>query len=325
MILAGDIGGTKTNLALFVERGDGGFGELVIHQSFPSRDYGSLEAILGVFLGAHRHPITRAGFGIAGPVVEGRVETLNLPWVITERGLAELLRLPHAALVNDLEAMALGVALLGPRQVLELQAGRPAAEGNRGLIAAGTGCGMAGMLYHKGEYLTVASEGGHVELGPRNELEIGLLRYLAHQYGHVSYERVLSGPGLVNVYSFLRDEGHAEEPEWLARRMAEGDPAAAISSAALAREAEIASKALDLFVSIYGAAAGNLALTVLATGGLYVGGGIAPKNIERIAAGGFLEAFHDKGRYSDLMREIPVRVILDEHTALYGAARAALK
>jgi glucokinase len=324
MILAGDIGGTKTNLALFEEGGPGGVGELVLHQSFPSRDYGSLEAILGVFTSANRHDVSRAGFGIAGAVVNGRVETLNLPWVITERALADLLGLDRVTVVNDLASMALGIAHLRPHQVLELQPGRPAPEGNRGLIAAGTGCGMAGLVYHEGRYLTLSSEGGHVELGPRGGLEIELLRYLAKRYGHVSYERVLSGPGLVNVYSFLRDGGYAREPEWMARRMAEGDPAAAVSGAALAGECELAGMALDMFVSVYGAAAGNLALTVLATGGLYVGGGIAPKIIDRIKAGGFLAAFHDKGRYVDLMRDIPVRVILDEHTALYGSAHAAL-
>jgi glucokinase len=327
MILAGDIGGTKTNLALFDGAG-GGLGKLVASGSFRSRNYASLVLILEEFLAGRDEPIERAAFGIAGPIVDDRVETSNLPWVITAEALASVLKVGRVRLVNDLEATALGIETLHDDQIYVLNEGDAelSDEGNRGLIAAGTGLGVGALLQYKNTYLPIASEGGHVDFAPRNELEVGLLGYLEKMFpGHVSYERILSGPGLVNVYSYLRDTGYAEEPEWLKARMAEGHQAAAISGAALARTSPLAEKALDVFVSVYGAMAGNLALMVMATGGLYVGGGIAPKILEKMKDGTFMAAFVEKGRFVPLMRRIPVRIILDDKTALYGAARAAIE
>jgi glucokinase len=326
MIIAGDIGGTKTNVALFEPSGKE-TGKPVVQQSFPSGDYNSLEAILTEFVAAHRpQKITRACFGVAGPVVGGRVETTTIAWIVSDRTLAETLNVERVRLINDLEATAYGVECLKAAQLHTLNEGG-GAEGHRALIAAGTGLGMAGLFRDGPRYRPIASEGGHADFAPRNELEIELLRYLTKQHGgHVSYERVLSGPGLFAVYTFLREAGYAEEPAWLAAEIdadAENAPAA-VSKAALSQGSELAVKALDVFVEIYGAMAGNLALIMKSSGGLYVGGGIAPKIIEKLKDGAFMRAFVDKGRMSALAESIPVHVILDDKTALYGAARCAL-
>ncbi len=265
-----------------------------------------------------------ACFGIAGPVVGGRVETPNLAWVIEGDKLAQTIGVSHVSLINDLEATAYGVEGLQERQLFTLNEGDPTRIGHRSLIAAGTGLGMAGIFWDGQKYRPIASEGGHSDLAPRNETEIDLLRYLTEKFGaHVSYERALSGPGLFNIYSFLRDTKVAEEPDWLADEIASGDKTAAVSKAALGKKSELAEKALDLFVDVYGAMAGNLALIFKSVGGLYIGGGIAPKIIEKLKEGGFMRAFQDKGRLSALVASIPVHVILDDKTALYGAARCA--
>ncbi|HEV2707615.1 MAG TPA: glucokinase [Pyrinomonadaceae bacterium] len=327
MIIAGDIGGTKTNVALF-EPGGREMSKPVMQQSFPSGDYDSLEAILTEFIAEHRpQKITHACFGVAGPVVGGRVETTAIAWIVSERTLAETLNIKRVHLINDLEATAYGVEWLKPAQLHTLNEGAGSAGGHRALIAAGTGLGMAGLFWDGAHYRPMASEGGHADFAPRNELEIELLRYLTKQHGgHVSYERVLSGPGLFSVYSFLREAGYAAAPAWLTEEI-EADPEnapAAISKAALSNGSELAAKALDVFVEIYGAMAGNLALIMKSSGGLYVGGGIAPKIIEKLKEGAFMRAFVDKGRMSGLAESIPVHVILDDKTALYGAARCAL-
>jgi glucokinase len=326
MIIAGDIGGTKTNVALFEAEGDRP-GQIAVQQSFPSGKYDSLEKILGEFLAAHKpeQQITHACFGVAGPVVAGRVETPNLAWKVSAETLAQTIGVPFVGLINDLEATAFGIEVLKPEQFHTLNEGDAERQGHRALIAAGTGLGMAGIFFDGKRYHPMASEGGHADFAPRNEREYQLLAYLQEKLnGHVSYERVLSGPGLFNIYSFLRDRGHYEEPQWLADEIASGDRTAPVSRAGLEGRVEIAVQALEIFVEIYGAMAGNLALIMKSFGGLYVGGGIAPKIIEKLKDGTFMRTYSDKGRMSGLVESIPVRVILDDKTALYGAARCAL-
>jgi glucokinase len=324
MILAGDIGGTKTNVALFQPNGSE-VGRVVRQQTFPSAAYDSLEAILKEFIGETELKIAGACFGIAAPVIEGRAKTPNLNWTVSAVSLAELLKIDRVGIINDLEATAHGIPALADSQLLTLNAGDAKDDGHRALIAAGTGLGMAGIFYRDGHYYPMPSEGGHSDFAPHTATEIELFGYLAEKFGpHVSCERVLSGPGLFNVYCFLRDTGAAEEPGWLAEEIRSGDKTAAVSKAALSNQCELAVKALDMFASAYGAIAGNLALMLMATGGLYVGGGIAPKIREKLKDGTFMKAFTDKGRLSSLLASIPVRVILDDKTALFGAARAAL-
>jgi glucokinase len=324
MILAGDIGGTKTNVALFQTNGSE-VGPVIKQRTFRSADYDSLETILKEFVGETELKITDACFGIAAPVVQGCAKTPNLDWTVRAQSLAEVLEIDRVSLINDLEATARGIAALDDSQLLTLNTGDPKRGGNRALIAAGTGLGMAGIFYRDGHYHPIPSEGGHSDFAPRTPLEIELLRYLTEKFaGHVSYERVLSGPGLFNIYSFLRNRNYAEEPAWLAEQIESGDKTAAVSVAALSNKSELAVKALDIFVAAYGAMAGNLALLMMSIGGLYVGGGIAPKICEKLEDGTFMRAFSDKGRFSSLVASVPVHIILDDKTALFGAARAAL-
>ncbi|HEV2799147.1 MAG TPA: glucokinase [Pyrinomonadaceae bacterium] len=322
MILAGDIGGTKTNVALFESEE---LGKPIAQRSFPSGKYESLESIISEFIAEHKPEVSHACFGIAGPVKEGQVRTPNLKWVVNGQTLAETLKIERVGLINDLEATAYGIEGLGATQLHALNEGKEEQGAHRALIAAGTGLGMAGLFYDGRHYRPIASEGGHIDYAPRSATEHELLNYMREKIGgRVSYERVLSGPGLFNIYSFLRDQKYAEEPDWLAEQIKAGDGSAAVSKAGLAGTAELAVKALDMFADIYGSMAGNLALILKATGGLYVGGGIAPKLIEKLKDGTFMRAFTDKGRMSALVSNIPVRVILDDKTALYGAARCAV-
>lgn len=324
MILAGDIGGTKTNVALFETNGRK-LGSIVRLQTFPSARYDSLEAILSEFIGETEKNFSGACFGIAAPVIEGNAKTPNLTWTVSSASLARLLKVDCCGLINDLEATAHGIPALTDAQLLTLNTGDQKPDGHRALIAAGTGLGMAGLFYHEDHYHPIPSEGGHIDYAPRTAEEIELLRYLMKRFGgHVSYERVLSGPGLFNIYRFLRDTGYATEPAWLAEQLQSGDKTAAVSLAALANKSELAVKALDMFASAYGAMSGNLALLMMATGGLYVGGGIAPKLRDKLTCGTFMKAFTDKGRFSSVLASIPVHIILEDKTALFGAARAAL-
>ncbi len=320
MILAGDIGGTKTNLGLFEVKD----GKLQPHlqRSFPSKDYVGLEAILTAFMQQAQQSPEAACFGIAGPVVGGQCITSNLPWIVTADKLASTLQLKEVMLLNDLEATAYGVFELKPEEMVTLNQG-VAAQGNAGVIAAGTGLGEACLFWDGQRYIPSASEGGHVDFAPRNSLEIELLRYLLKQYDHVSVERLLSGPGLLNIYNFLRDSGYGQQTPTVVARFATQDPSSAISAAALSGECQLCLKALNIFTQIYGATAGNIALFLKAVGGIYVGGGIAPKIIEKLKDGTFMAAFTDKGRFSSLMGSIPVRVIMNDKTALLGAARVA--
>jgi glucokinase len=276
-----------------------------------------------VFLEEHPADVSQACFGVAGPVREGRTEAVNLAWPVDARSLAGLLGLARAGLVNDLEANALGIDALGPGDLATLNEGDPSAGGNSAVISAGTGLGEAGIYAVAGHRHVFATEGGHADFAPRTELQSDLLQWLSERCEHVSYERVCSGMGLVNVYTFLRERSDEPAPDWLRAEMAEHDAAAAISQAALENRDEVCSQALDVMVSVFGAEAGNLALKVMATGGVYVGGGIAPKILPRLEDGTFMRAFVDKGRLGDLLRTIPVRIILNDETALLGAALCA--
>jgi len=322
MILAGDIGGTNARLAVFDVQ-DGHF-SLISASVFPSREYTSLDEIVSKFVrAANVHP-QAACFGVAGPVRNGRVEASNLPWIIESKRLAEELDLKKALLINDLEANAWGIAFLDPADLVSLNQVKGTPVGNQAVISAGTGLGEAGMYWDGSKHHVFACEGGHADFAPRNELETELLRYLRVRFGHVSYERIVSGPGLVNVFNFLRDTGRGVEPQWLADQMLHSDPAAAISRAAMDGKCGLSEQALDLFVSIYGAETGNLALKIMATGGIYLGGGIAPKMLPKLAGPLFMEGFLSKGRMQHLLEAIPVKVITNDKVALLGAARFAV-
>jgi glucokinase len=321
MILAGDIGGTHARLAFF-ESVNGHF-KLVSASVFPSREYANLDAIAMKFVAAANIHPDAACFGIAGPVRNGRVETSNLPWIIESKALAEELRVPKTFLINDLEANAWGIATLDQKDVVPLNQVSGTPVGNQAVIAAGTGLGEAGMYWDGTRHHVFAGEGGHADFAPNNELEIELLRYLTAQFGHVSCERVLSGPGLVNIFHFLRDTKRGVEPNWLSDEIRQGDPAAAISRAAMEAKSSLAEQTLEVFISIYAAEAGNLALKLLATGGLYLGGGIAPKILPKLKQPEFMKIFVSKGRMQGLMESMPVKVITNDSTALFGAARCA--
>ncbi len=345
MILAGDIGGTKTHLALFDWKDERV--EPIRLETFHSADYGSLEEILTEFLIPPKPPtpigelqddgaekleapvqkepvkIDAACFGIAGPVIQNHSRTTNLPWAVDGSTLAKTFDIPKVQLLNDLEATAHGILLLRSDELHTLNAGAPPPQKQAiDLIAAGTGLGEAILFWNGTRYQPMPSEGGHADFAPNNDQEIELLRHVRSHYLHVSYERVLSGPGLQAVYEYVRDT-KKNEPTWLAEKIAAGNPAAEIAEAGLKGQAEIAKQALDLFVSIYGAEAGNLALKAMALNGVYVGGGIAPKLLAKLKDGTFIKAFTNKGRYKRLMSNIPVHVVLNDRTALLGAASTA--
>ena len=323
MILAGDVGATKTVLALFDEApgGDAPARE----ETFASRGAASLEELALRFLDASRRPAVRAAcFGVPGAVVEGRSKATNLPWEPDEAVLAAALGIPRIRLLNDLEAAAHGLLVLDRTAFDLLQAGvsrpRPA---TLALISAGTGLGEAIIADDGTRYLVLPSEGGHADFAPRTEVEVAVWDILRHEFGHVSYERVLSGPGLANLYRALRTYRKAPEPAWLQERLAAGDPSATISAVGLAGEDPVCAETLTLFVSIYGAEAGNLALKTLAVGGVFVGGGIAPKILPKLKGGAFIQAFQDKGRLADFMATLPVHVVLEPRAPLLGAASRA--
>ena len=319
LVLAGDIGGTKTNLALFSVHGDKLRCESL--QTFPSKRYSGLVPVLQEFLAGAGHKAEAACFGIAGPVVDGKVKTPNLPWMIDTAELRRTLKLDSVALLNDLEAGGYGIFTLNDDEFCTLNEGVMRQSGNKALIAAGTGLGQA-ILHDDGRHFhPLASEGGHADFAPRDELEIELLRYLIGRFGHVSYERVVSGPGLFNIYRFLKESRGMEEPKSLTEQFAAADdPSAVVSKAGLAGEFEICVKSLAMFVSLYGAEAGNLALRAKSVRGLYIGGGIAPKILAKLKDGTFMAAFVAKGRYTEMVAGIPVQVVLNDKAALRGAA-----
>jgi glucokinase len=320
MILAGDVGGTKVHLALY-DFIDGNLKHLR-DKVYPAKEYAGLEEIVAEFIVAEK--ITAACFGVPGPVRDGRLRLTNLPWTLDSRELGTSLKIDYVFLINDLQANGYGIAELGPDQLYTLSEGDARQIGNRALISAGTGLGEALMVWDGRDYVPYPSEGGHADYAPRNEDEIDLLRFLRQKYnGRISFERVVSGQGITNCYEFLREVRGLEEPAWLAERMTQEDPNAVITDCALKAKSEICEKALDMFVSAYGAEAGNLALKVLSVGGFYVGGGIAPRILEKLKDGTFIKAFTDKGRLSQLLVNMPVRVILESRTALIGAAAYA--
>jgi len=319
MILAGDVGGTNVRLALFEVEG----GRLVTREraKFCSREVAGLETAVERFLEG-RGRVSAAGFGVAGPVRKGRCEATNLPWVVDAAVVAARLGLSRVVLVNDLVANALGLEELAPSDFAAVNAGDEDPEGNRALVSAGTGLGEAFLVRDGARWIPQPSEGGHASFAPRNPAEIELLRWLKEKYSHVSIERVVSGPGLARVYHFEREHSALPEPAWLSEEIARDAPPA-VSKAALERKDPVAERALERWVSIYGGEAGNLALKILATAGVYLGGGIAPKVLPSIVDGTFFGAFCDKGRFGPILAKIPVKVVLNDGCALLGAARAA--
>ena len=323
MILAGDVGGTKIHLALY--QFDRGQLSHVQDEKFPAQEHAGLEEIVKRFLAESNQPdVTAACFGVPGPVRGGRLKLTNLPWILDSRELSIALNIEHLFLINDLEANGYGIPELAADQIFELSAGDTGAVGNRGLVSAGTGLGEALLVWNGKMHTPMASEGGHCDFSARNETEIELLRYLQKQLGgRVSFERVVSGIGLKNIYAFLRDEKKLEEPAWLRERMQEEDPNAVIGELGESGENELCARTLDIFAGAYGAEAGNMALKILAAGGMYLGGGIAPKILKKMKDGAFMKAFTDKGRLSDLLIHTPVRIILESRAALIGAAAYA--
>ncbi len=323
MILAGDIGGTKVHLALY--RFADGRLKAVRERRFSAQEFASLDAVVNAFLAdGNTDEIDAACFGCPGPVRDGRLKLTNLPWTLDARELARSLGIENVFLINDLEANGYGIPELAPESVFTLHAGNAAAVGHRGLIAAGTGLGEALLIWDGTAHRPIASEGGHCDFAARTDREIALLEVLRRKLrGRVSWERVVSGLGIQNIYGFLRDVEKIDEPEWLRERMAAEDPNAVIGACAEDGSSELCRETMQTFAAAYGAEAGNIALKVLATGGMVLGGGIAPKILKTLASGGFMQAFLDKGRLSPLLESIPVRVILDESCALLGAAAYA--
>jgi glucokinase len=322
MILAGDIGGTNTRLALF-EKTERGFSS-VAEEKFSSASFESLSEIIQQFLGNKTHSVDCACFGVAGPVQGKTAKITNLTWIVDTDSIAEQLGHDRIGLINDLEANAYGINELDGNDFFLLNEGEASLTGNCAIISAGTGIGEAGIYNKNGELRPFATESGHADFAPRNELEIDLLRYLLTKFERVSLERVVSGLGLQNIYNFLRNTKRAEEPAWLAEEIKNSsDVGAVISQNALDGKSEICSKTLEMFVSLYGAEAGNMALRLLATGGVYIGGGIAPKILSKLKEKSFLESFFSKGRMRELLELMPVRVILNDKAALLGAAHFA--
>ena len=323
MILAGDVGGTKTALALFDMQGVNF--TLVREDRLPSRDFPTFEAAVARFLLSGRSgPIDAASFGIAGAVVEGRVAATNLPWEIDERSLEKSIPAGRVRLMNDLEATGHGLAALPPASLATLQPGK-ARPGNIALIAAGTGLGEALLIWDGRSHQVVATEGGHCDFAPRTDEEIELLRFLQRDFhGRVSYERILSGPGFFNVYRFLRDTGRYPEPPWLTEQLkGVSDPNEVLGPVTREGQVPLCVAALHIFTAIYGAEAGNLALKALSIGGVYIGGGIAPRFRGKLEDGTFTSAFRSKGRFTPLLEAMPVHLVLEPRTALLGAARVA--
>jgi glucokinase len=321
IVLAGDVGGTNARLAV-VEL-DGRTARIARERKYPSRDHPGLAPIVRRFCEEEGTRPDRACFGIACPVVGDDCTAPNLPWTINARQLAADIDIPRVTIINDFVAVGYGIESLGPSDLAALQEGRLEPRGPIALIGAGTGLGQGFLLWEKDHYRVLASEGGHGDFAPRGALQAGLLQFLEREFDRVSWERLLSGPGMVNTYRYLLDAGVAPEQATVRTEMGQEDPAAVIVRHALDGTDSLSGRALDLFCEMLGAQAGNLALTVVATGGVYLGGGIAPRIVERLGSGPFLEAFRDKGRLSELLSRIPVHVILSPNVALLGAAAVA--
>jgi glucokinase len=321
-VLVGDIGGTKTLIAL-AEVASAGI-TLLTQQHYVSGEYKNLEDVLELFLKAHGGYGTRACFGVAGPVVDDVCKVTNLPWVVDAKSMARC-HGGRVRVINDFQATALGVSCAPPESVVTLHHGVDVKHGTRAILGAGTGLGEAISYWATTHYDVIPTEGGHTDLAPRNATEDSLLQWLRAQYGHVSYERVVSGAGLVAVYNFLREHSKHSESTDVNKEMSEGDPAAVIGRRAVDHNDKLCGEAFDLWASIYGAEAGNLALKCLARGGVYIAGGIAAKVLQRLQQSPFLAAMHDKGRMSELVKAMPVRVVTDPAVGLLGAASAAAR
>lgn len=313
MILAGDIGGTKTHLALFDK------GKIVMQEKYHSREYAHFQDIVLDFVKKTGKKIQRACLGIAGPIRDGKCQATNLPWIVDAQGIKEIISAEAVFLLNDLEANAYGIKLLSLEEFFTLNEGMSGTLANQALISAGTGLGEAGIYWDGKNHRPFACEGGHTDFAPQNELEMELLRYLRKKWGHVSYERILSGPGLHNLYRFLIEMRLETEEEDLDQ----GDPAKMITERALKNSCKACVRTLKWFCSLYGSEAGNLALKMLSLGGVYIGGGIAPKILPILKGKEFMQGFVDKGRFGSLLAQIPVKIVLNENTALLGAARYA--
>jgi len=322
MILAGDIGGTKTNLALCAAGGNGGF-TIAREGSFPSHDYPGLSAVVEEFLSKDARTIAAAAFGIAGPVIDGKVDATNLPWSVDPGVVGKAAGTDRVRLMNDLETTAYGTLFLKPDELKTVH-DVPERRGNKAVIAAGTGLGQAILFWDGSKHVPSATEGGHADFAPRDPFEVGLYEFLRAKHPRVSYERILSGPGLRNIFDYLAHLGRPVE-DGIAERMRTEDPGAVIGEAGVAGTSKIAGEAVDRFVSIYGSQAGNLALATMAVGGVYVGGGIVTKMLPKIDEGNFLRSFLDKGRSGALLEKMPVRIILNAKASLIGAVHAALE
>ena len=318
LILAGDVGGTKTYLGLFdATQADC---EPLVESRYQTRDFANLESLLAAFVDKTGKRPQRVVLGVPGPVGQIPVKAVNLPWLIDPHPVRAALGIEQVHLLNDLQATAYGALVLKPKDLHVLNEGQYDPQGNVAVIAAGTGLGEGGLCWTGTHHVAVASEGGHASFAPGTPLEVELWHWLFERFGHISWERVVSGPGLGHIYDFLRDSGRGEEPDWLAARLAAGDRSGAIAKAATEGASPLAEMALELFVSLYGAEAGNLALKMLSTRCLYIGGGIAPKLLGQFQKGTFMQAFVEKGRMADTLRAIPVKLILNDKTALLGAA-----
>ncbi|NEV61170.1 glucokinase [Thiorhodococcus minor] len=319
-LLVGDIGGTKT--ALGVADTDGEQVNLSEPKRYPSAAFATFDQIVQRYLNETGVTCRFAAFAVAGPVQDRRSETTNLPWALDADALELTFGFSGVDLLNDLEAVAWGVPALGTQDIAEIHPGDALSQGNACVVAAGTGLGQAGLFWDGVAHHAFATEGGHTDFAPVDELEFALLTYLKRRYGRVSWERLVSGPGIANIYEFLLERHGAAQPDWIRQAIDEGgDTAAAVAQAAADARCPVCAETMDLFMRLYGREAGNTALKHMALGGVYLGGGIALKNLALVRKGGFLEGFFDKGRMGSLMRRMPVRVILQPHTPLLGAAR----
>jgi glucokinase len=324
MILAGDIGATHARLAAFETEGNRL--QCAVEKVYPSKEHKGLAEIVADFTRTEGIPAQSACFGVAGPVRGGRSKISNLPWIIDSRELATQLKLRTVGLINDLEAFAYGIDALESKDFVTLSEGSGDAEGNTAVVSAGTGLGEAGLYWDGYRHHPFACEGGHTEFAPKNDMEIELLQYLMKKYEnqHVSYERILSGPGIKNIYDFLRDTSKEDEPAWLRDELAQApDAPALISQLALANKAAICERTLSVFVSVFGSEAGNCALKFMSTGGVFVAG-IAGKIVSKMKEETFMDAFLSKGRMKTLLQEIPVKIVLNDDSGLIGAARFTL-
>jgi len=323
MILAGEIGATRARLAAF--QTEGNKLQCAVEKTYKSQEHRGLSEIMSAFVRTEGIPVHSACFGVAGPVRAGRSKISNLEWTIDSGELASQLKLPSVGLINDLEAYAYGVDALESKDFVTLSEGAEDAEGNRAVISARTGLGVAGLFWDGFRHHPFACEGGHADFAPKNDVEIELAQYLRKKFEHVSCERILSGPGIKNIYDFLRDSKKADEPAWLGKQMSEAkDPPALISQLALERKAEICEQTLSVFVSVYGSETGNCALNFMATGGVFIGGSIAAKIIPKMQDLVFMKSFLDKGRMRSLLSDMPVKIIVNDDAGIIGAARHTL-